>query len=172
MLACLLVCHYGKIQSLLRTRNQTLLNVKIIHRHNHLFLHTQFFLTSGNPHHIQIISRHIIFTLSHPPVNQRNRNTDRNQILLQRMSVGISQFIRHLVKTHTGIKTGIETGFFLCLVHILFRFQHILPLFQESRIILFGPHQRIIYRNHLSCGTSRYIQFNHGILIQIQKGSQ
>ena len=43
-LACLLVCHYGKVQSLLRTRNQTLLNVKIIHRHNHLFLHTQFFL--------------------------------------------------------------------------------------------------------------------------------
>ena len=56
-------------------------------------------------------------------ISKLRKSGDYSQDSLEKSQVG------EIIKAHTGIKAGIETGFFLCLVHILFRFQHILPLF-------------------------------------------
>ena len=48
--------------------NQLLLDIKITHRHDDFLLNTDLILTCRNLHYIQIISCHIILTLTNTPV--------------------------------------------------------------------------------------------------------
>ena len=86
--------------------------------------------------------------------------------------IHIPEIIRHLVETDARVHARVETGLFLCLVHIPLRFQHVLLQFQQLGVVASPPAQSLVHRNLYHARTGRELQFDLRILVQIEERRQ
>ena len=165
----------GQLRQVERLRGagyQVLLHVEVTHRHHHVLLQADLFLTGGNLDHIQVVPGHVVLALSHAPVYQRNGNRERHQVLLQQVPVRRTEVVGHLVETHAGIEAGIEARLLPRAIHLTLRLQHILALFQVRRVVLPRQHHGPVGRHVNIPRTRRKLQLDVRVAVQVQEGGQ
>ena len=167
-----LIGHVGQVEGPRGTLHQGLLEIEVVHCHDDLLLHADFLLPRGDAHHVQVIAGHVVLAFAHAPVHQRNGNGHGDHILLQRMTVGAAQVFSHLVEADTCIEAGVESGFHLGAVDLLFGFEDVLPQLEKVRIVLAGHGQGLVHRDRIAVRRAGKHQAQLRVLGEVEEGCQ